>query len=56
MPINYTLAADARPQVKLLLIATAVSVGLWVVGWFLPAVGYAVYPIQLFAINAAWWR
>ncbi len=49
MPINYTLAADARPQVKLLLIATAVSVGLWIVGWYLPLVGYIVYPIQLFA-------
>ncbi|MEQ1606638.1 MAG: M50 family metallopeptidase [Pyrinomonadaceae bacterium] len=49
MPINYTLAADAKPQVKLLLIATAVSVGLWIVGWYLPVVGYIVYPIQLFA-------
>lgn len=49
MPINYTLAEDARPQVKLLLIATVVSVALWVVGWYLPLVGYIVYPIQLFA-------
>lgn len=49
MPINYTLAADAKPQVKLLLIATAISVGLWIVGWYLPVVGYVVYPIQLFA-------
>lgn len=48
MPINYTLATDARPQVKLLLIATAVSVGLWMIGWYLPVVGFIVYPIQLF--------
>jgi hypothetical protein len=49
MPINYTVSADARPQVKLLLIATAVSLGLWIVGWYLPLVGYIVYPLQLFA-------
>ncbi len=49
MDINYTLAAETKPQVKLLLIATAVSVALWVVGWYLPIVGYIVYPLQLFA-------
>jgi hypothetical protein len=49
MPINYTLAADAKPQVKLLLTATAISVALWVVGWYFPIAGYIVYPIQLFA-------
>ncbi len=49
MPINYKLAEDARPQITLLLIATAISVGLWIVGWYLPVVGYLVYPIQLFA-------
>lgn len=49
MPINYTLAADAKPQVKLLLTATAISVALWVVGWYIPVAEYIVYPIQLFA-------
>lgn len=49
MPLNYQLAEDARPQVTLLLIATAVSVGLWIVGWYMPLVGYIVYPLQLFA-------
>lgn len=49
MPINYTLAADSKPQVKLLLIATLVSVALWIVGWYLPIAGYIVYPLQLFA-------
>lgn len=47
--MNYTLAADARPQVKLLLTAMLVSVGLWVVSIFVPAAAYIVYPIQLFA-------
>jgi hypothetical protein len=50
MPINnYRLADNARPQVSLLLVATAISLGLWVVSWFVPAVEYLVYPIQLFA-------
>lgn len=49
MPINYKLADDARPQVSLLLAATAVSVGVWIVSWFVPAAAYLVYPLQLFA-------
>jgi hypothetical protein len=49
MPINYTVASDAKPHVSLLLTATAVSIGLWIVGWFLPAAEYLIYPIQLFA-------
>lgn len=49
MTINYTLATEARPQVKLLLIATVASVALWIIGWYLPVVGYIVYPLQLFA-------
>ena len=47
--MRYKLAENARPQVSLLITATAVSVGLWVVSWFVPAVGYIVYPLQLFA-------
>lgn len=47
--MRYTLAADARPQVKLLMAATAISVGLWLVAWYVPLVGYIVYPLQLFA-------
>ncbi len=49
MPINYKLAENARPQVSLLMTATAVSVGIWVVSWFVPAAAYVVYPLQLFA-------
>ena len=47
--MKYKLAADARPKVNLLLTATFLSVGLWVLSWFLPFVGYIVYPLQLFA-------
>lgn len=47
--MKYKLAADARPQVNLLLTATIVSVALWMLSWFLPFVGYIVYPLQLFA-------
>lgn len=49
MPINYKLADDALPQISLLMIATAVSVGIWVVSWFVPVAAYVVYPLQLFA-------
>ena len=47
--MNYKLADDARPQVTLLLTATLISVALWVVSWYMPFVGYIVYPLQLFA-------
>lgn len=49
MPVNYQIAENARPQISLLLIATAVSVGIWVVSWFVPVAAYVVYPLQLFA-------
>ncbi|MGE3467890.1 MAG: M50 family metallopeptidase [Pyrinomonadaceae bacterium] len=49
MPINYKLADNTKPQVSLLMMATAVSVGIWVVSWFLPIAAYVVYPLQLFA-------
>lgn len=42
--MRYTLAEDARPQVKLLLIATLVTIALW----FIPYADYLVYPIRLF--------
>ncbi len=47
--MKYKLAEDARPQVILLITATLISVALWVVSWYLPLVGYIVYPLQLFA-------
>lgn len=47
--MRYTLAEDARPQISLLIIATLVSVGVWVVSWFIPVAAYVLYPLQLFA-------
>src|SRR4051812_21861850 len=42
--MRYKLAEDAKPQVTLLLVATAVTVVLW----FIPYTEYLVYPIRLF--------
>lgn len=42
--MRYKLAEDAHPQVKLLLLATLITVVLW----FLPYAGYLVYPVRLF--------
>ncbi len=42
--MKYTLAEDARPQAKLLLVATAISIVLW----FVPYAEYLVYPFRLF--------
>lgn len=47
--MKYRLADDVKPQLKLLLIATLVSVGIWIASWYFPLAGYIVYPIQLFA-------
>ena len=47
--MRYTLSEDAKPQVTLLIAATAVSVGLWIVSLFIPVAAYLVYPLQLFA-------
>jgi hypothetical protein len=42
--MRYKLAEDAKPQLWLLLIATAITVAIW----FLPYGGYIVYPVRLF--------
>ena len=42
--MRYKLAEDAKPQVWLLLVATIVTIALWIV----PYGGYVVYPIRLF--------
>ena len=47
--MKYKLAEDARPQIILLITATLISVALWVISWYLPLVGYIIYPLQLFA-------
>lgn len=45
----YKIAKEAEPQFTLLLVATVLSIALWVISWYLPLVGYVVYPLQLFA-------
>lgn len=47
--MKYRLAEDVKPQLKLLLIATLVSVGIWIASWYFPLAAYVVYPLQLFA-------
>lgn len=47
--MKYKLADDARPQVKLLMAATLISVAVWMVAWYVPVLGLVVYPLQLFA-------
>ena len=42
--MRYRLADDAKPQITLLLLATALTFVLW----FIPFADYLVYPIRLF--------
>jgi hypothetical protein len=42
--MKYRLAEDAKPQLKLLLIATVVTIALW----FVPYAEWLVYPVRLF--------
>ncbi len=48
--MKYKVAEDSRPALTLLLIATIVSIGLWLISKYLfTSVSYLVYPLQLFA-------
>lgn len=47
--MRYAIADNAKPQVKLLMVATLASLLLWIASWYLPLVGYVLYPLQLFA-------
>ena len=47
--MKYMLAEDAKPQVMLLIAATVISIALFVISWYIPLLGYIVYPLQLFA-------
>jgi len=47
--VKFEIAEDSRPQVKLLLVATVLSIAIWVVSWYFPIASYLVYPLQLFA-------
>ncbi|MBK6748891.1 MAG: hypothetical protein IPG67_02465 [Acidobacteria bacterium] len=60
MPINYKLAEDVKPQFKLLIAATVMSIALWAIAWYFPIFGYIAYPLQLlrrsFTRAATLWR
>lgn len=47
--MSYSVAEDAKPQFKLLIIATLISVALYFVSWYFPLANYLFYPLQLFA-------
>ncbi|MFV0387311.1 MAG: M50 family metallopeptidase [Pyrinomonadaceae bacterium] len=49
MKTKYRLAEDVKPQVKLLLIATIISIGIWLASWYFSFATYILYPIQLFS-------
>ncbi|MGI8669287.1 MAG: M50 family metallopeptidase, partial [Aridibacter sp.] len=46
---RYKVAEDVKPQVKLLIVATLVSIVIWLASFYLPFANYIVYPLQLFA-------
>ncbi|MDM7923324.1 MAG: M50 family metallopeptidase [Pyrinomonadaceae bacterium] len=47
--MQYRVAKEAEPQFTLLLVATLLSIGLWIASWFIPLVSYVFYPLQIFA-------
>lgn len=47
--MRYKIAEDARPQIYLLVVATLISLGLWLISIYVPLTSYIVYPLQLFA-------
>lgn len=48
--MKYKIGEDSRPQLTLLIVATIVSIGLWLISkYFFPSLNFLVYPLQLFA-------
>ena len=48
--MRYKIAEDSRPQLTLLIVATLISIGLWLISkYFFPSLDYLLYPLQLFA-------
>jgi hypothetical protein len=47
--VKFEIAEDSRPQVKLLIVATLISLAIMVASWYFPLASYVVYPLQLFA-------
>ncbi len=46
--MKYNVAEDARPQIYLLLVATILSIGLWLLSAYIPLIGLVTYPIRIF--------
>lgn len=47
--MRYKIDKKVEPQLMLLLAATAISIVIWALSWYLPLIGYVVYPLRLFA-------
>ncbi|NNE65699.1 MAG: M50 family metallopeptidase [Pyrinomonadaceae bacterium] len=47
--MKFEIAEESKPQLKLLILATLLSVGIWFASWYFPVARYLVYPLQLFA-------
>ncbi|HEY0461531.1 MAG TPA: M50 family metallopeptidase [Pyrinomonadaceae bacterium] len=48
--MKYKVAENSRPQLTLLIVATLISIGLWLISkYFFPSLSFVVYPLQLFA-------
>ncbi len=47
--MRYKVAREAEPAFTLLIIATLVSIGLWVISWYIPLFAYLTYPLRIFA-------
>ena len=47
--MKFEIAEESRPQLKLLILATLLSVAIWFASWYFPFASYLVYPLQLFA-------
>ncbi len=47
--MRYKVAENARPQIYLLLVATLISIGLWLLSGYIPLIGYLTYPLRLFS-------
>lgn len=47
--MHYKVAKEAEPQFTLLIVATLISVVLWVISWYLPVFAYLTYPLRIFA-------
>ena len=47
--MRYKLADKTKPQAMLLILATVLSVVLWIISWYFPLAAYIFYPLQLFA-------